>query len=175
MSPIRRVWSGAVVAAVLTLSACGTAGGGDWHPTAPTASVDISHFKAAYQPVLADLTVATTGAGFAWDDTTQGPDLVDKFGICSWRIERSGTWGGNENQGRDLRNTINRALVQNHFHAADWAKPADRDDHSVTLISQDDQGALLESSLNHPATIAIYSPASGGTCTKAESTPSPSE
>jgi hypothetical protein len=138
----------------------GCAGGTDWQPRKPTESIDLSSFDARYTPVIASLTSATAGTGFTWDHAAPSNTVIAKFGICSWRLRQSGTWAGNKGQLRDLRNILNRTLVQNGFHAAAW-----KNESSAPLfISQDRYAALLEVTLGHPATIDIYSPAAGTTC-----------
>lgn len=148
----------AAVATVLLLAGC--SGQPAWKPSKPTESIDASSFQGRYLPVVNAITSATGDAGFAWDSAAPTRAVVNKFGICSWRLRQSGTWAGNKGQLRDLRNIINRTLVQNSFHAATWRNP----ESSPLLVSQDPANALLEVSLGHPATIDIYSPAAGRTC-----------
>lgn len=157
---------GAIVLAIMAgapVSGCATGGPDDWRPTAPITSMDVQEFSQRYTSVLNNVASATQDEGLSWDPGTTGPTLVTKLGICSWTISRSGTWAGDRDDLRDLRNDLNRALVKDGFRAARWNDQANGG--TPMLVSQDKGGALLEITLGHPALLAIYSPATASsTC-----------
>lgn len=147
---------GALVLALAVVAGCSI--DRQWQPAPPMASVGVNEFSERYLAVLNAVADSTADGGLVWETGTVGPTLETKLGICSWSLSRSGTWAGDEDGVRSLRNKVNRALIRNGFHAARWNG---REDDDLLLTSQDARGALLEISLEQPATIAIYSPAAG--------------
>lgn len=151
-----------VVAMVVVgvLAGCGVGPNQPWKPGAPAEKIDLTTFTATYRPVIESVASATADSGFTWSTQAATTAKVNKNGLCSWRLRKTGTWARGAEPLREVRNHVNRAMVQNGFHATAW----DDSSGNKVMSSVDKRNALLEVRVADPATIEIYSPAADATC-----------
>ncbi len=151
-----------VVALVVigALAGCGVGPKEPWKPGTPAAKIDLKTFTATYRPVIESVASATADSGFTWSAQAPTTAKVNKNGLCSWRLQKTGTWARGAEPLREVRNHVNRAMVQNGFHATAW----DDSSGNKVMTSVDKRNALLEVTVANPATIEIYSPAADATC-----------